>query len=396
MVNIGSTGSLGSEWALKDNRRAGLSSLYGQEIAFTEAVAAFGIDVDKELDTIATELQFSSNDLDSEFDLLDFNDRAYSKNACVFQSQDGKAYTNLDLKEGTYSIDSEQQFASSLGIDYEKNSDKPFDYIKLENNEIKVTDLVFAGMGDGNADKLHVDLSRLNNLKWDKVSFNVQETDSNDVGCIKESVPDYILRQIESRLGNLEEGTEEYNKRFLEVAAKIMDQEGYTKGNELSAPEDTKLTQSSKTFNVARDENGRVRIMLNTEDNVNVTGAGKIKGSAMLSLGTTTDGKDESVVQIGNADKNAELNVAVSNKARNIQAFGYNVKADFNSSLASYYNINWAVNKGRVDAADTTATMFIDAEGSDNEFNLDSDTYIIDKNKSKNVYNWKGSTIKNK
>ena len=175
-----------------------------------------------------------------------------------------------------------------------------------------------------------------------------------------------------------------------------MDQEGYTKGNELSAPEDTKLTQSSKTFNVARDENGRVRIMLNTEDNVNVTGAGKIKGSAMLSLGTTTDGKDESVVQIGNADKNAELNVAVSNKARNIQAFGYNVKADFNSSLASYYNINWAVNKGKVDAADTTATMFIDAEGSDNEFNLDSDTYIIDKNKSKNVYNWKGSTIKNK
>lgn len=396
MVNVGSTGSLGSEWALKDARRAGLSNLYGQDISFVESVNAFGIDVNAEIDAIATELQFTENDdMDSQFDLLDFGNRVFNQNDCIFQSSDAKVYTDFDLKNGTYAVNSEQQFAASMGVEYKNEEDKPYDFITLSNNAIEFTDLVFAGAADGKNDKLSVNLTRLQDLKWNNVSFNVQDIDDTDVKCIEDTVPQYVVDQIKAGLTNYKEGTKEYNEKFLEIAAALMDQEGYTNGKVLPEAGKTNVEQSSKVFDVVRDENGRVRIMLNTEDEVKVKGAGTVKGSGMFSLGVTSDDAKESVIQVGNTDKNASLNITLSDKVNNLEAFGHNVNADVKSSLAGYYNINWNVNKGSLDASDSKSTLYIDAAGKGNVFDLnEANAYIVDENKSKNTYNWKGNSIK--
>ena len=402
MVNVGSTGSLGAEWAVKDARRNKLASMYGQDVSFVEAVDAFGIDLNEQVDAIVADINFAQqDDLDLQFDKLEYDEYVFSKDNLTIQSKDGKVYTNLDFKGGTYDVASEKQFAASVGIEYKNDKDKPYDYIKFGNNTIQFTDLVFAGAGDGKNDRISLDLSKVQDIKWNNVFMNIQEVNvnENDVNSIIDTVPEYILEQIKAELADYKEGTPEYNEKFLEVAGKLMDQEDYMNKKEISAPGDTKLAQSSKAFDVKRDENGRVRIVLNTEEDaeVEVKGAGVISGSAMISLGITNKDSNESVVQIGNKAADKDLNFKASDRVVNFETFGQNVKADFNSQVAEMYNINWQADNGSFDSSETNATILMERGGKNNIFNYSdyNPTYeMIDANSKNNTAKGKGVIVK--
>jgi len=399
MVNIGSTGSLGSEWSVQKGRQNALSGLYGQQLSYIETIKAQGADLDAELDDIGIELQFDANgSIDENLDLFNEIDSVANidnKDDMMYQSNDGKFYTEVNFETGTYQISSEKQFAASMGIVYDNEDSKPYDYIKLRNIGVQFTDLVFAGSGDGVKDKISLTLSQVEDVKWGRqTTFNIEEAYDSDVNIIKDSLPQYIINQIENELSACEKGTDDYNKKFLEIATKLLDQEGYKSGKEVAAPGATQVSQSSKSFDVIRDSNGRVRIVLNSDKDVDVKGVGVVKGSGMISLGATTDGSNESVIQIGN-NLDSSMNVSISNDVRNLDGYGKNVNANFNTASESY-NVNWTVNNGSIDSSSIDSTMFLNAGGSNNKFNLNGNTYVIDENKANNTYNWKGNTINNK
>jgi len=399
MVSVGATGQLGGEWSVQKSRQDLLSKIYGQEVTYAETIGAQGIKFDDELDRIGVELQVSTQeDFDFSLDLLNDKESVWNnnnRNEGLFQSNHGNLYTQLDFMTGTYTVMSEKQLASSMGIEYENEDSKPFDYIKLDHNGLKFTDLVFAGAGDGQNDRLSFDLSQLKGVKWGNASFNIEDIDGTNVQIIKDTIPQYMLEEIESALSGYVKGSQEYNTKFLELAVELMDQEGYTKGQEIASPANTTVDNSSKAFNVVRDASGRVRIMINSNDGFEVKGAGVVKGSGMISLGATTDGTNESVVQIGNSNKDASMNIDINNKARNIDAYGENVNANFNADLSNTFNVNWGASNGSINASDSPATMFLNGGGANNTFNLSGKTYVIDENKANNTYNWKGNTIKN-
>jgi len=401
MVNVSSTGmsgSLGTEWAIKDERRNKMAALLGEDVSFLGSAVLAGIDADKQVDAIVSEISLSE-DMDLQFEKLEYNGYVESGDDVTIQNKNGKLYTNLDFENGTYNVATEKQFAASVGIEYKNEDDKPFDFIKFNNNTVQFTDLVFAGAGDGKNDKISLNIAKVNDIKWDNVYMNIQEVNvsENDVQSIIDTVPDFVLEQIKAELTNYKEGTPEYNEKFLEVAGKLMDQEDYMNKKEIADPSKTNLTQGSKSFNVVRDENGRARIILNTEEAVNVGGVGVVNGSAMISLGITNKDSNESVVQIGNKDADKELNYTATSRAVNFNIFGQNVNADFNSPVADIYNIGWQVENGSFDSSNTNAGLiYLQESGSKNNiFNLSDDnrTYTDGKGEN-NTRNWKGFTVK--
>lgn len=403
MVEVGKTGNLSGEWQIQNTRRNALSSLYGQQVNYSAAISSLGADFQDELDHIGIELQLpeGSNPLDFDFD-CDFlnNSRVLwngnNNDKGLFQSSDASKYTRVDFEHGSYNVLSEKQYASSVGINYENDSDKPYDFIKFGNNVASFTDLVFAGTGDGKADRIGVDLRQVADITWGlATTFDIQEVDAESVESIKNSVPKHILDKIEKALTAYDEGSAEYNAKFLEVAAELMDQEGYTKGNTVPSPANDKNEQNSSNFNVTRDSNGQVRITLNTDKDFELKGVGTVKGSGEFSLGVTSDGSNQTVIQAGNRNNDATLDLSLVQDVVNLDAYGQNVNADFNSKIGSYYNVNWNVTNGNINS-ENADRFFLNVEGANNTFNLGNNAYVIDESQDNNVFNWKGNTVKNK
>ena len=402
MIEVGSSGSLSYEWEVQNARRNALSRIYGQQVNYSAAISAMGADFKDELKDLEIELKCAESDnyldFDENLELLNSSRALYNtKNLddSLYQSNNGEFYTNLDLEKGTYEIMSERQYAGTLGITYEDENDKPYDFIEFGHNTSKFTDLVFAGAGDGRTNKISVDINKLADVRWGYSSFNIQDVDADNVASIKSAVPDYMLEKIEDAVSAYEKGTPEYNAKFLEVAAELMDQEGYTQGKQVD-PDSTDKEQNTSPFNVSRDSNGQVKITVNSDKNVELRGIGVMNGSGVFSLGATTDGSNESVIQAGNKNEKSSLNLAVNHEVDNLDAYGQKVNAYFNDKVGSLYNVNWRVNNGKIDSTKGNNVMFLDVKGDDNTFDLGGSTYIIDESNNNNVFSRGGNTVKNK
>ncbi|MGN0006404.1 MAG: hypothetical protein ACI37Z_10635 [Candidatus Gastranaerophilaceae bacterium] len=269
MVRIGQTGTLGSEWREQDRRRNIMSTVYGEQMDLYSNLILSGSNYDKVLDHIENHIKGYSNEAQG-MDLLSWDDSTWNFDTPddkVFIDNNQKYFTNANLEAGTYVIMDEQSFTENLGFDW--SNGKPYDVFDLEFNNINFYDFIFSGVGDGRQDNIVVDLTKFDNAKWGAGTYTLREVAANlldpyNNGTARESVlakdtleilkrtmPQWANDKINALLSQYPENSKEYNELFKKIVVALMDNEGYTAGNELPDPgqsylDDTDPTDHSK------------------------------------------------------------------------------------------------------------------------------------------------------
>ncbi|MBQ2643987.1 hypothetical protein IJG14_00260 [bacterium] len=398
-LQSGDLGKLGTEWEVQNERRNQLSRRFGggslgNKMDFQSALVMMGVDDE----AVLNKLEFNVLGTDKRYDgeLLDWQRSAWSSNSVddrLFQGSDMKLFTNVDLENGTWQVLDEQAFTETLGMDW--SGGKPYDVLELQNNRIDFYDFVFAGTSDGSQKEITFDLNSLSNARWGINNYNIREVNTNLLGkgrstdyesslaqdtarIILENAQSWITPSIEQALSKYEYGSDEYYKALLEIAVDVMDNEGYLKGNDISSPADEENSTSatikgSNSFGVTRNENGQIRFSLNNVNNYNIGGVGKVSGSATVSLGRTDKNTNESVVQVGQTNKDDSLKLNINPENTNMEIYGDNVDAKIKASRDDKtYNIRWAASNGSLDTTESHGSVLLETteKASDNTFNL--------------------------
>lgn len=255
MVSVGQTGQLGTEWQIQNSRRNSLERVYGSQVDLYSNLIMSGVDEEAVLDTIEHEIEgFNETDRG---DLLSWNKSLWNSSSPddrVFLNDKQNLFTHTDLRNGTYLVMDEQSFTEKLGMDW--SGGKPYDVYEIRNNTINFYDFVFAGTADGNQENVTFNLNELTQARWGINQYTIREVDINKMTSeensgdyesslahdtlriIQQSIPQWMNNKIANALSEIEPGTKEYYNKFLEMAIELMDQEGYTKGNEITSPGD--------------------------------------------------------------------------------------------------------------------------------------------------------------
>ena len=431
MTSIGSgeSGVLGTEWQVQNRRRNALANVYGGsdgKLDMYSAMSLTGVDRESSLDSI----QFSiTGTREYEGSLLDWQASAWSAGKTddrLFQSSNYDLYTNVDLEKGTYKIMDERTLTEDLGMDW--SGGKPYDVLEIKNNNVNFYDFVFCGEKDGSQDSLNFQLNELTNARWGVNSYEIREVDTdllksavngsgttaqsrlayNTFQIMKDTLPGWATEEINAQLEGLEQDSDAYYEKFIELAIKTMDNEGYTEGNTIDTPKvgdqaDTQLKTHPSTkegFNVVRGDNGQVRVTLNNVKGFNVIGAGNVTGSGTFSVGETSDA--QTVVQVGQTRQDKELNYNVSGNLTNYEFYGENVNANFNSSTKKSYNVQWNASNSKLDSTKGDGSLYINTseDAANNNFKLGDagqkidgkyDNVVVDNGKN-NVYKGDSNT----
>lgn len=281
MVSVGQTGSLGREWAIQNSRRNNIERLYGTQIDLYSNLILTGVNDDKVIDKIELDIE-GLTETDSG-DLLNWDNSLWSAGSAddrVFQNDKQNLFTHTDLRKGTYEVMDEQSFTEALGMDW--SGGKPYDVFEINNNTINFYDFVFAGTDDGNQENVIFNLNELTEARWGINRYTIREVDidkmtsekvvgdseselaHDTLRIIQESIPQWMNANIQRQLSSYEVGTEEYNNKFIELAIEMMDQEGYTKGNEIDSPAEEQLAKAEQKKNddnsVAETEKAEVTV----------------------------------------------------------------------------------------------------------------------------------------
>lgn len=425
MTSIGSgeSGVLGTEWQVQNRRRNALANLYGGsdgKLDLYSSMTLTGIDRDSSLDTIECSIVGKR---EYEGTLLDWQSSAWSAGKTddrLFQSSNYDLYTNVDLEKGTYKIMDEQTLTEDLGMDW--SGGKPYDVLEIKNNNVNFYDFVFCGEKDGAQNSLAFQLNELTTARWGVNSYEIREVDTdllksavngpgktnesklayNTFQIMKDALPNWATEEIKEQLAGLVEDSDEYYEKFIELAIKTMDNEGYTQGNTIDSPTpddqaNTQLKQHASNkegFNVIRGENGQVRVTLNNVNGINVNGAGNVTGSGTFSIGETSDAN--TVIQVGQTREGKELNFNVNNEPTNLEFYGENVNANFNTKSSKIYNVQWNASNSKLDSSKGQSSLYINTseDAAGNTFKLGAsktdisgeyDNVIVDNGKN-NVY----------
>ncbi len=283
MVSVGQTGQLGNEWAIQNARRNNIERLYGTQIDLYSNLIMTGVDEDVVLDRM--ELEIEGLDETDKGDLLNWDQSLWSAGSAddrVFENDKQNLFTHTDLRGGTYTVMDEQSFTEKLGMDW--SGGKPYDVFEIQNNNINFYDFVFAGTEDGNQENVVFNLNDLTEARWGINKYTIREVDTDKLNAgvtdgdyenelandtlriIKNSIPQWMNANIANKLSQYEEGSDDYNKKFIELAIEMMDQEGYTKGNEIESPAEDELNKPEFVHHTVK--------MRNTHDDITNTKIG--------------------------------------------------------------------------------------------------------------------------
>lgn len=269
MVRVGQTGTLGSEWREQDRRRNIMSTVYGEQMDLYSNLILSGSNYDKVLDHIENHIKGYSNEAQG-MDLLSWDDSTWNFDTPddkVFIDNNQKYFTNANLEAGTYVIMDEQSFTENLGFDWSEG--KPYDVFDRSFNTVNFYDFIFSGTGDGEQDNIVVDLTKFDNAKWGAGTYTLREVAANlldpyndgtdresvlakdTLEILKRTMPQWTNDKINALLSQYPENSKEYNELFKKIVVALMDNEGYTAGNELPDPgqsylDDTDPTDHSK------------------------------------------------------------------------------------------------------------------------------------------------------
>ncbi len=421
-IGVGETGSLGQEWQIQNKRRNAVAKAYGTSgsLDISSSMSLLGTDKDASLDRIEYGIV---GDRVYEGSLLDWSSSAWTAGKSddrLFQASNYDLYTNVDFEKGTYKVIDERTLTEDLGMDW--SGGKPYDVLEIKNNNVNFYDFVFCGEKDGDQENLNFRLNDLTNAHWGVNSYVIREVDTdllksavngagktaqsrlayNTFQIMKESLPAWATDEIKEQLASLKEDSDEYYEKFIELAIKTMDNEGYTQGNTIDSPtpDDQANTQLKKHvsnkegFNVIRGENGQVRVTLNNVKDFNIDGAGVVNSSGTFSIGETSDA--QTVVQVGQTRQGKELDFSVNSDLTNLEFYGEKVNASFDGTYKKSYNVQWNASNSNLNSSKGAGSLYINTseDAANNKFKLGDaatkieggyDNVIIDNGKN-NVY----------
>ena len=258
-LKAGDSGTLGREWSVLNGRRDAVARMYGMteyseggKLDFNTALTVLGTDSDAVLDHIA-----EANLLPDKIfggDLLDWSASAWSCNSRddrIFQSSSSNLFTNIDFEKGTYQILDEQTMTEALGMNW--SGGKPYDILEITNNKINFYEFIFGGTGDGKQLNVTMHLNELESARWGINNFVLREVNTelasseneatdyesmlaqSSLKIIKDNMPQWMTKEIMEALKGLDPESSEYKKKFIDLAFKRLDQEGYLEGKEIES-----------------------------------------------------------------------------------------------------------------------------------------------------------------
>lgn len=420
----GTRGTLGTEWEVQNSRRNQVSRYYGlsgsEKMDLQSFVELNGADED----IVLEQFDFNVLGFDKEADgqLLDWQKSAWSSDApddVLFQSAGHGYYTNIDMEKGTYVVYDEQSFTEELGMDW--SGGKPYDILDITNNQINFNDFIFSGTSDGHQDELSVNMNDFQDTRWGVNSYNITEVDTklaladedktkrestqahDSLKLMMTEADKWLTPKMKEELAQYVPDSKEYNRKLAEFAFQTFDNEGYLQGNEIKSPadkEDPNLDYSANgQFAVKRMDDGQVIVGVKNADKSGVDGLGEITGDAHLSMGKTEGDSNETVVQVGQTDKDSHLSVRVNSKANNQEYYGENIDANYNTSSAKTYRVDWDVRNGNLDSSRSNNSMLVEtsenAENNNFHFGTASAKNYVDGMAFDNMYvdNGKNNTV---
>lgn len=390
----GTSGTLGQEWQIQNQRRNQLSRYYGmssnsdnENMDFHSYLAMSGVDENVVLAKI--EFNITGTDKQADGSLLSWDRDAWSATSTddkLFQSQGHGYYTNVNFDKGTYEILDEQTFSESLGMDW--SGGKPYDVLEVVSNTINFHDFVFAGTSDGVQDSISLNLDELTTAKWGINKFNITEVDpsmryssgseglkaSMSMNLMLSEADRWLTDGMKEQLSQYPKGSSAYNQLLSSFAYHVFDNEQYLSGNEITSPADKetniKIAEGNK-YGVVRGLDGQLLVGLNGED-LTVGGLGTVSGQATLSLGKTSGKSNESVVQIGQKAADGNLKIDVNGKIVNQEIYGQNIDAQYRNRFATAYNVSWNASNSNLDSSKGSASLMIETteNAKNNNFNL--------------------------
>lgn len=121
------------------------------------------------------------------------------------------------------------------------------------------------------------------------------------------------------------------------------------------------------TFSVTRAANGQIVVSLQNLENYNVKDVGTMSGNVSISSGHTTGASNESVLQIGQTSDAGSLKFEAASTNNNLDFYGQNIDADFNTRNANPYNVSWEVHNGTFDSTKSSSSVIF--ESSEDSYN---------------------------
>lgn len=111
------------------------------------------------------------------------------------------------------------------------------------------------------------------------------------------------------------------------------------------------------SFSISRSGNGQVKIDMKNLKDHEIDGVGNLTGSATLSVGNTGQKSNETAIQIGQTQDDDALLIAVDDDIDNIELYGTNLEARFDSKTAKQYNVQWDARNSVLDSTQGNASI---------------------------------------
>ena len=247
-TNVGKTGTLGSEYDVQYNRYKQLKAGLGFS-DFKSSLFMTGVDGNVVLQRIENNVesgnQTTGNGTDG--DLLSWN--SYLKNnknseELLFQSKDGKLFTDIDFSKDNYKILDRNGFAKSMGID-------AYDTFTINQNNVTAYEFTFDGLGDGTQANI---VQNINEVQWGALTSVYREVDtsywstselakgsvsitstqdalSNDsLQVMLSTSSTWLTEDMKTTLSKYTKGSTDYYNQLLKFAIKTFDQVGNYNG----------------------------------------------------------------------------------------------------------------------------------------------------------------------
>lgn len=115
------------------------------------------------------------------------------------------------------------------------------------------------------------------------------------------------------------------------------------------------------TFSVTRAANGQVVISLKQVEKYSVDGVGTMSGNMSFSLSNTSDGTDETVLQVAQNSDFGNLEFEADKTKDNFQFNGKNIDAKFNEKSATPYSVEWNANNSTFDSTGSKSAVIFEA-----------------------------------
>ena len=136
------------------------------------------------------------------------------------------------------------------------------------------------------------------------------------------------------------------------------------------------------SFSVTRAANGQIVLSMQNTNNYSVKDVGTTTGDINFSLNHTSDGSDETVLQIGQQDEAGSLKFEAADTKNSFEFLGQNIEAKFDKKNDMPYNVKWNASDSTFDSSKSKSSVIFEGgeKSKNNKFNFGtSSTKLLNK-----------------